>query len=109
GPAGLLVCSSGNNRILAFDARDGAPLDLNRDRRGIQPEYTSGQALQQPQDLALIVPNECNRNGIPDLCEIANGSSPDCNKNNIPDICEADGDGDGVANASDPDDDNEGH
>ena len=31
---------------------------------------------------------DCNSNGIPDDCDIANGTSPDCNANGIPDECE---------------------
>ncbi len=108
GGGGILVCSQGSNRILAFDARDGAPIDRDRTRRGIQAEYTSGKRLQEPRAITFVSPNECNRNGIPDLCEIADGSSPDCNRNQVPDVCEGDSDGDGTANACDTDDDNDG-
>ncbi|MGA1867590.1 MAG: hypothetical protein ACMUJM_03485 [bacterium] len=31
---------------------------------------------------------DCNKNGMPDLCEIINGESPDCNGNDIPDSCD---------------------
>jgi hypothetical protein len=31
---------------------------------------------------------DCNANGIPDSCEIANGSATDCNRNGIPDACD---------------------
>jgi hypothetical protein len=31
---------------------------------------------------------DCNINGIPDSCEIANGSVADCNSNGIPDSCD---------------------
>jgi hypothetical protein len=31
---------------------------------------------------------DCNENGIPDGCDIADGSSPDCNQNGRPDECE---------------------
>ena len=31
---------------------------------------------------------DCNNNNVLDECEIADGSSPDCNGNNIPDECE---------------------
>ena len=33
--------------------------------------------------------SDCDSNGIPDECDIANGTSPDCNANGIPDECEA--------------------
>ncbi|MEY4826832.1 MAG: hypothetical protein RLZZ288_383, partial [Planctomycetota bacterium] len=32
--------------------------------------------------------SDCNANGIPDSCEIANGSAADCNRNGIPDACD---------------------
>lgn len=51
---------------------------------------------------------DCNGNGIPDECDIANGVSPDENQNDIPDDCSQDnpfnrGDshGDGVINLGD--------
>jgi hypothetical protein len=31
---------------------------------------------------------DCNRNGIPDECDIAEGTSTDCNVNGVPDECE---------------------
>ena len=34
---------------------------------------------------------DCNANGIPDSCEIANGSATDCNRNGIPDACDISG------------------
>lgn len=33
---------------------------------------------------------DCNITGVPDACELANGSSGDCNANAVPDECEAD-------------------
>jgi hypothetical protein len=39
---------------------------------------------------------DCNANGLPDLCEIADGTTPDCNANGIPDECELDCNGDGI-------------
>jgi hypothetical protein len=35
-----------------------------------------------------LFPSDCNRNGIEDSVEIANGMSSDCNTNQIPDECE---------------------
>jgi hypothetical protein len=32
--------------------------------------------------------NDCNHNGLPDGCDILNGTSTDCNGNGIPDDCE---------------------
>lgn len=44
-------------------------------------------------------PVDCNQNGIPDACDIANGTSQDCQPNGIPDECDIDAtdpDGDGL-------------
>ncbi len=56
------------------------------------------------------LPNDCNRNGIPDECDIADGTATDANNNGRPDCCEsargcspcaADLNGDGLVNAPD--------
>jgi hypothetical protein len=46
---------------------------------------------------------DCNANGVPDSCDIFEGTSPDVNGNGIPDECEnlADLNGDGVVNVLD--------
>jgi hypothetical protein len=44
---------------------------------------------------------DCDGNGIDDLLEIENGTSPDCNRNWIPDSCETDCDGNGIPDACD--------
>ena len=56
---------------------------------------------------------DCNANGVPDECDIADGTSEDCNGNAIPDECELDADCtqnedvdcnfDGVLDACEPD------
>jgi len=48
-------------------------------------------------------PNDCNENGVPDECDIADGTSQDANGNGIPDECEcpADFDGDGDVDTAD--------
>jgi hypothetical protein len=33
---------------------------------------------------------DCNGNGVPDGCDVANGTSTDCNNNGVPDECEGD-------------------
>lgn len=54
-------------------------------------------------DCAAVDPaDDCNQNGINDVCEIADGSVSDCNQNGVPDSCDLlagtslDGDFDGV-------------
>jgi len=38
---------------------------------------------------------DCNSNGVPDGCDIRDGTSEDCNASGVPDECERDADGDG--------------
>jgi len=47
--------------------------------------------------------SDCNKNALPDSCDIAEGTSADRNENGIPDECEceADVDGSGVVNVAD--------
>ena len=47
---------------------------------------------------AYAVPRDCNDNGTPDVCDLANGESDDINFNGVPDECDClpdiDGSGD---------------
>ena len=43
--------------------------------------------------------NDCNGNGISDLCETATGQVADCDQNSVPDSCQPDADSDGFINA----------
>ena len=51
---------------------------------------------------------DCNGNRIPDVCELRWGDAPDCNANGIPDACDLasgadrDGDGDGLPDSCTP-------
>ncbi len=68
--------------------------------------YVRGEnsGLNNPTGFAFmpVSPNDCNRNGILDACDISSGYSLDANTNNIPDECEGpDSDGDGVADGID--------
>ena len=49
----------------------------------------------------LPVSADCNDNGVPDTCDIAEHTSDDCNGNAVPDECEPDCNGNGVADACD--------
>ncbi len=42
-----------------------------------------------------VGPGDCQRNGVPDECDIASGTSQDVNGNGVPDECECVGDVDG--------------
>jgi len=63
-------------------------------------------ALYEPRGFDFypdVVADDCNRNGLPDSCDIANGTSLDTNLNDFPDECEchADVDQDGEVGFSD--------
>ncbi|MCA9285985.1 MAG: PQQ-dependent sugar dehydrogenase [Phycisphaerales bacterium] len=65
---------------------------------------TTGQVFRIIRNPALEPLPDCNDNGNPDSCDIANGASMDENGNGIPDECEsnpADLDGDGLVNGAD--------
>lgn len=47
--------------------------------------------------------DDCNGNGVPDTCDILNGTSADANGNGIPDECDDDCDGDGVPDDAESD------
>jgi hypothetical protein len=56
----------------------------------------------------LHVDGDCNGNGVPDDCDINEGTSNDCNGNGVPDECDTasgnsdgDGDDDGVCDSND--------
>jgi hypothetical protein len=44
--------------------------------------------------------SDCNRNALPDDCEIASGAEQDVNRNRVIDACEADCDRDGIPDSS---------
>ncbi len=79
-----------DGRVLEFDARDG--VFLNALIRG------PSAGLFDPTGLAFTpgLATDCNRNGVPDNCDIAAGRAADANTNGVPDGCETDCDGNGV-------------
>ena len=114
GPWGLRVGPDGNVYVGASDRREAAPgarLHLT-DPRIILYEGSTGNlwyAYVQGRDSTLRGPRgfafmpgegfDCNRNQLPDSCDIASGFSQDQNNNGIPDECEtcyADCDSNGV-------------
>jgi hypothetical protein len=44
----------------------------------------------------LVTGPDCNNNGIPDICDLTEGTSLDCNLDGVPDDCQADCDDDGI-------------
>jgi len=92
--------------------RDSKPLDSDDD--DIPDELDNAPNSANPDqadcngdgigDVDQLENNDCNDNGIPDDCDIANGTSQDRNNNGIPDECEpcpCDRDGDGVKTVAD--------
>lgn len=54
-------------------------------RRGYINTSTSGTSFSL--DLGFLQ-NDCNANGVLDICDVLSGDSPDCNGNGIPDECD---------------------
>jgi len=48
----------------------------------------NGNGIPDVQDLAEGTSPDCNGNAIPDECDVADGRSADCNGNGLPDECE---------------------
>lgn len=54
------------------------------------------------QTITLVVPqDDCNANGNPDVCDIAEGASEDCDGNGVPDECDPDCNENGTPDACD--------
>ncbi|MFO0828557.1 MAG: thrombospondin type 3 repeat-containing protein [Phycisphaerales bacterium] len=91
------------------DCIDGCPDDPNKVAPGIcgcgTPDTDSdGDGVPDCIDLCPGDDHaDCNENGIPDGCDIANQTSEDYNLNGVPDECEcnADFDGNGFVNSAD--------
>jgi len=48
----------------------------------------NGNGIPDDCDIADGVSLDCNTNGIPDLCELSDGTVRDCNLNLLPDVCD---------------------
>ncbi len=68
---------NGNGVPDSCDIADGVSQDCDGEGNGIPDECE----------------NDCDGNGVADSCDVARGA-PDCNRNGIPDICEPGGDAD---------------
>jgi glucose/arabinose dehydrogenase len=58
--------------------------ELYRDLGTTQPAASGARILR----VRYGAPGDCDSNGQPDWCEIANGAVPDCNDNDVPDACD---------------------
>ncbi|AXA36325.1 MAG: immune inhibitor A [Candidatus Sumerlaea chitinivorans] len=48
----------------------------------------NGNGVPDECDLGNGTSSDCNGNSVPDECDLAEGTSPDCNNNNVPDECD---------------------
>ena len=78
--------------VVAADLDDDGDMDLAASAAGVHYYYN---ASSRPSDV------DCNRNGVPDQCDLSSGASDDSNGNQIPDDCESDCNGNGVPDDSD--------
>jgi hypothetical protein len=81
--------------------------DLVRSTAG----FLADQAVAQPLfdcetgagcEPGAIGDEDCNGNGVWDVCDVICGGAPDCNANRVPDECDPDANGDGVPDACQP-------
>ncbi|MDA0975536.1 MAG: hypothetical protein O2927_06175, partial [Planctomycetota bacterium] len=86
---------------VAIDA-DVDPNDLSS--AAIFGSFINDNVLVRAYGFDGALPSDCNENGVPDECDIADGLEGDANGNGIPDSCEGcvlDLDGDGVVGPGD--------
>jgi formylglycine-generating enzyme required for sulfatase activity len=74
--------------IIEFEAAD---FDAYRD--------CNGNGVPDACDIADGSESDCDANGVPDSCDIASGASQDIDGNGVPDECKPDCDGDGLPDA----------
>jgi hypothetical protein len=54
----------------------------------VDPDLCAGSYIQVTVEYVGVGAEDCNANGVPDLCDILTGTSQDANGNGIPDECE---------------------
>ncbi len=73
---------------------DGEPrvfsctVDIGSDEVAEEGPDCNGNGIPDNCDIANGTSRDCNLNRVPDECDIANGTSKDCNGNGIPDECD---------------------
>ncbi len=55
------------------------------------PADCNGNGVPDIEDIANGTSSDCNINGVPDECDLDEGTSSDCNNNGIPDECDISG------------------
>lgn len=102
--ASLLVADRGLAQLLRVDVASGettvvlsgldpsvtwAGIDLTSDgRRMVITENATGSVHFFAQCAPLGPEDDCDGNGVSDLCDIALGTLADCNQNGVPDVCD---------------------
>ncbi len=86
------------NHFLGYPQQDklGDYYDMESDDAGASIAYAATFNGEQDVYYLRIGEVDCNNNGVPDLTDIAQGTSDDCNTNGIPDECDTDCDGNGL-------------
>jgi hypothetical protein len=80
--AGFLADQAGAQAL--FDCDTGAGCEPG----AVGDEDCNGNGVWDVCDIFCGAAADCNGNHVPDECDIASGTSPDCNGNAIPDECE---------------------
>ena len=87
---------------LLIGAHTSAAGNFNQFLRGKVDEVRiAPEVLPVDRLLRSFGTSDCNGNGIPDACDIADGTSLDCDGNGRPDECDVDCNGNGVPDACD--------
>jgi hypothetical protein len=91
-----------NDGPLLVGAHTNAAGQFNQYLRGAIDEVRYSAGVVPVADLLnRLVGADCNDNGIPDSCDIADGTSEDCDEDGVPDECEPDCNDNGVPDSCD--------
>jgi formylglycine-generating enzyme required for sulfatase activity len=87
----------GGGLVLSQDCDADGVCDIEELAAGDERDC-DGNGLPDSCDIADGAP-DCNENGVPDACDLASGFSQDIDANGVPDDCKADCDADGLPDA----------
>jgi formylglycine-generating enzyme required for sulfatase activity len=83
--------------VFSQDCDADGVCDFDEIAAGDEPDC-DGNGVPDSCDIADGAP-DCNENGVPDACDLASGFSQDIDANGVPDDCKADCDADGLPDA----------
>ena len=66
---------------------------------GPSDSYEENNSRVADSTLEVVIPVDCNSNGVPDDLDLSSGTSSDCDTNGVPDECDLDCDSNGVPDA----------